>query len=190
VNAIETNRARTRRRAVFLDRDGVINENRQDYVKTWDEFVFLPGALDSLRLLAHSEFLVVIISNQSAIHRGLVSTAVVEEIHRRMLSEVEKIGARIDGVYYCPHAPSEVCDCRKPLPGLLLKAAEEMQIDLEQSYCVGDKLTDLAAGRAAGCRGILVLTGEGSKQNVDMLNGYAVSRDLSHAVNFILSDVG
>ena len=187
MGAIET--SCERKRAVFLDRDGVINENRQDYVKTWDEFVFLPEALVSLSLLAHSEFLVVVVSNQSAIHRGLVSSAVVEEINRRMLDQVEKIGARIDGVYYCPHMPDEACHCRKPLPGLLLKAAEEMQIDLDRSYCVGDKLTDVAAGKAVGCRNILVLTGEGGKQNVDALNGYVIAKNLRHAVELILNDI-
>ena len=178
------------KRAVFLDRDGVINENRQDYVKTWDEFIFMPRALESLGLLAYSEFFVVVVSNQSAIHRGLVSSAMVEEINCRMVNQVKKTGARIDGVYYCPHIPSEACHCRKPLPGLFLRAAEDMQIDLERSYCVGDKLTDVAAGKAAGCRNILVLTGEGGKQNVDMLNGYVVAKDLWNAVDFILHDAG
>ncbi|HEX7555525.1 MAG TPA: D-glycero-beta-D-manno-heptose 1,7-bisphosphate 7-phosphatase [Leptolinea sp.] len=177
-----------RRRAVFLDRDGVINENRHDYVKTWEEFVFLPGIMEPLGLLAHSDFLVIIVSNQSAIHRGLVSSAMVDEINHRMVNQVIKAGARIDGVYFCPHMPGEACDCRKPQPGLLLRAAEEMQIDLEQSYCVGDKLVDVAAGRAAGCRSMLVLTGEGSKQDLTAIKDLVVVRDLQEAVELILHD--
>jgi D-glycero-D-manno-heptose 1,7-bisphosphate phosphatase len=177
-----------KKRAVFLDRDGVINENRHDYVKTWDEFVFLPGAIESLALLSQSEFLVIVISNQSAIYRGLVSGEMVEEINRLMVNTVEKAGARIDGVYFCPHGPGEACDCRKPRPGLLLKAAEEKQIDLTQSFCVGDKLTDIDSGIAAGCRNILVLTGEGEKQNIKDRDDFVVVRNLHDAVEIILKN--
>lgn len=177
-----------RKRAIFLDRDGVINKYRQDYVKAWDEFVLLPGVLEALGLLADSEFLVIVITNQSAINRGLVSNTIVEDINWRMVNQVKKSGARIDGVYYCPHIPSEGCDCRKPLPGLLLRAAREMHIDLERSYCVGDKMTDVAAGKAAGCRSILVLAGEGDKQDEGTLNAFVIARDLRHAVDIILND--
>lgn len=176
------------KRAVFLDRDGVINENRKDYVKTWDEFVFLPGSLEALKALACADFLLVVVTNQSAIHRGLVSRDTVEEINSRMVKQSEDYGARIDGVYYCPHAPNENCNCRKPLPGLFLRAAEEMQINLERSYCVGDKITDINAGKAAGCRNILVLTGEGQDQILDATDDYIVARDLQHAVKIILND--
>ncbi len=177
-----------KRRAIFLDRDGVINENRQDYVKTWDEFVFLPGIFEPLGLLAQSPYLIVVITNQSAINRGLVTDEVVNEINRKMVSQVEKAGGRIDGVYYCPHIPGETCLCRKPQPGLLLRAAEELHIDLDQSYCVGDKLADIAAGKAVGCRSILVLTGEGSKQDLDAIDDCVVVRDLQCAVELIMKN--
>lgn len=177
-----------RRIAVFLDRDGVINENRQDYVKTWEELVFLPGSMEALRRLSESAFLVVIISNQSAINRGLVSKEMVDEINRKMIVHVEKEGARIDGIYYCPHIPEENCLCRKPQPGLLFQAAQELEIDLSGSYLVGDKLVDVTAGNAAGCRSVLVLTGEGNKQKLDSMKGFLVVKDLLAAVELILHD--
>ena len=174
--------------AVFLDRDGVINENRDEYVKSWEEFVFLPGAIQALKRLAQGPFSIVVVTNQTAVHRGLVSLNRLGEIHRRMVRQIEAVGGRIDAVYYCPHGPEENCDCRKPKPGLLLRAAKDLGIDLDQSYCVGDKLTDLLAGSAVGCRGILVLTGEGKKQEERLLTGYRVTRDLQEAVEFILAD--
>lgn len=153
--------AMRQRRAVFLDRDGVINENRADYVKSWDELVFLPGAFEALRLLAASPLAVVVITNQSAIGRGLVTQTTVEEINRRLVEEVSRQGGRVDRLNFCPHRPDEDCGCRKPKPGLLLGAAQASDIDLAHSYVVGDSFDDLVAGWAVGCRGALVLTGRG-----------------------------
>lgn len=149
------------RSAVFLDRDGVINENRQGYVKSWDEFVFLPRALPALGRLARTPYLILIVSNQSAINRKLVSWADVNEVNRRMVREIRKVGGRIDGIYVCPHRPDEMCECRKPKPGLLYQAADELSIDLRSSYLVGDALADVEAALAAGCTPFLVLTGRG-----------------------------
>jgi D-glycero-D-manno-heptose 1,7-bisphosphate phosphatase len=176
------------RQAVFLDRDGVINENRDEYVKRWGEFVFLPGALQALERLAQSPFLIVVTTNQSAIGRGLVSQDQVDEIHQRMIENIRVAGGRIDAMYYCPHAPGENCNCRKPQPGLFLKAAKEWNIGLERSYCVGDKVSDLEAGLKVGCKGILVLTGEGRKQSPDLLTEYQIVGDLQEAVELILAD--
>ncbi len=182
------------RRAVFLDRDGVINENRSDYVKSWDEFNFLPGALDSLRRLARTPYHIVVISNQSAINRGLVSWAEVDAINRRMVREIETAGGRIDGIYVCPHRPDEGCECRKPKPGLLYRAAGELDLELASSYCVGDALSDVQAALAAGCIPFLVLSGRGREElarardagTVDFVYGF----DLAAAVDWIprLSD--
>ncbi|MDI7275161.1 MAG: D-glycero-beta-D-manno-heptose 1,7-bisphosphate 7-phosphatase [Anaerolineae bacterium] len=174
-------------RAVFLDRDGVINENREDYVKSWDEFSFLPGALEALRRLAASPLLIVVVTNQAAIGRGLVSADMVHEVNRRMIEEIEATGGRVDALYLCPHNRDESCECRKPKPGLLIQAAQEMGIDLGQSYCVGDKLSDLEAGRAVGCGGVLVLTGVGRDQDLANAAGYRVVSDLAEAVETILA---
>jgi D-glycero-D-manno-heptose 1,7-bisphosphate phosphatase len=147
--------------AVFLDRDGVINKDRPDYVRSWEEFEFLPGVLEALRVLAAGPHQVVVVSNQSGIGRGLVSRETVDEIHARMTEAVRRSGGRIDAVYYCPHRPDEDCPCRKPRPGLILKAARELDIDLAGSWLVGDDLRDLESAVAAGVRPVLVRTGHG-----------------------------
>jgi D-glycero-D-manno-heptose 1,7-bisphosphate phosphatase len=177
-------------RAVFLDRDGVINESRYDYVKRWEEFRFLPGALAALRALANSPFLVVIITNQSAVGRGLMSSDTLDEIHRRMVWEIRVNGGRVDAIYYCPHVPDAQCSCRKPSPGLFHRAAEEHGIDLARSYSVGDKWTDLEAGRLAGCQGIRVLSGEKQGDFPTGARLYRTVRDLGEAVELILAGEG
>lgn len=178
------------RRAVFLDRDGVINENRRDYVKSWDEFVFLPKALPSLQRLAKTPFAIVVISNQSAINRGLASPSQVNSIHERMRNEIEEAGGRVDGIYICPHRPDEECDCRKPKPGLLYQAADELGIDLTSSYLVGDALSDVEAGLAAGCTPVLVLTEQGRDELPTLghsgLTGFLLAADLAESVDLIL----
>ena len=177
-------------RAIFLDRDGVICHNRDDYVKSWAEFDFLPGALAALARLADSDLKVVVITNQSAINRGLTSVRAVEEIHERMLRRVGAAGGRIDLVLYCPHRPDEGCECRKPRPGMLLRAAEMLELDLSRSFLVGDARTDLEAGRAAGCPGrYLVLSGRGRSQLSAALRSdphCIVVPDLAAAVDDIL----
>ena len=178
--------------AVFLDRDGVINENRADYVKSWKEFVFLPNVCEPLRQLAQNGLLTIVVTNQSAINRGLVSPETVETIHRRMCEVVAGNGGRIDMVLVCPHRPDENCHCRKPKPGLLLQAAEHFDLDLSRSYLIGDALCDIAAGLAAGCRSILVLTGLGRQELVRLkaqgYDGYHVAADLEEAVEWILDN--
>ncbi len=177
-------------KAVFVDRDGVINRNRDDYVKRWEDFVFLPHAAEALAEITRHGLMTVVLTNQSAINRGIITREAVEEIHARMTAELRLVGARIDGVFYCPHRPDERCGCRKPRPGLLLQAAQRLHIDLSQSYLVGDALSDIEAAREVGCIPILVATGRGLRQFVGVgarrLEGYGVSRDLGHAVSRIL----
>lgn len=180
------------RQAVFIDRDGVICRNRKDHVKRWEEFVFLPGALDALSMLSRSDWLVIVITNQAIINRGIVPAEVVDEIHYRMLRAVQAAGGRIDRVLYCPHRPDENCACRKPQPGLLFQAAREMEIDLSQSYLIGDAQSDMVAGRLAGCRRYLVLTGRGRRELLQCWRsgerGFRVALNLSMAVRAILRE--
>lgn len=177
-------------RAVFLDRDGVINENRDDYVKSWDEFIFLPTSLRAFRRLAQAELLVIVVSNQSAINRGIVNKNTVEEINRRMVDEIERFGGRVDAIFYCMHRPDEGCDCRKPSPGLLLQAAACHDLDLDECYLVGDALSDIAAGQSVGCKNILVLTGRGKKELASVqapeCDDFHVADDLGVAIEYIL----
>lgn len=159
-----TSSAENGRPAVFIDRDGVINENRSDYVKSWDEFILLPGVIRPLRKLARNHHAVVIVSNQSAIGRGIVSRSRVDDINDRMLDVIHAVGGRVDGVYYCPHHPDEVCECRKPRPGLFLQAAQQLGLDLESSFIIGDALSDVQAALEVGSVPILVLTGRGKEE--------------------------
>ncbi len=180
----------TERRAIFLDRDGVINRNRPDHVKSWDEFVFLPGALDALRQLAATDFVTIITTNQAAINRRLVTDEVVRDIHSRMMAAIEHAGGRIDAVYYCPHKPEERCDCRKPMPGMYLRAARENGIDLARSYVIGDASVDLDAARAIGAQAVLVESGRGcdhrNGQGCAVCDrGCVIVDDLWHAVDWI-----
>jgi D-glycero-D-manno-heptose 1,7-bisphosphate phosphatase len=157
------------RKAVFLDRDGVINRDRPDYVRSWAEFEFLPGVLEAFRILATRPDPVIVVSNQSCIGRGLIGAARVEEIHSLMRETVRRNGGRIDAVYYCPHRPDEDCPCRKPRSGLLLQAAADLSLDLPASVMIGDDLKDLQSAASAGVRPVLVRTGHGRDVTADDL---------------------
>jgi histidinol-phosphate phosphatase family protein len=137
---------------IFLDRDGVINVNRDDYVKSWDEFEFLPGSKEAIKLLNENNFWIIIVTNQSPIGRGIFTHNTLKEIHRHMLNELSKAGAHIDAIFYCPHSPDDKCGCRKPKPGLLIQASKELNIDLSNSWLIGDSDGDLQAGKAVGCK--------------------------------------
>jgi len=144
--------------AVFVDRDGVIIRNRPDYVRSWSEAELLPGAVDALATLSQNGHRVVVVTNQSAIGRGLVRSKDVRIIHRHLAEAVERAGGRIDSFLVCPHTPEAGCSCRKPRPGLLLKAQRQMKVDLASAYMVGDQPSDVEAARRAGCRPVLVMS--------------------------------
>lgn len=168
--------------AIFLDRDGVICENRVDYVKTWDEFIFIPEAKEALALLNRLEIPIIVVTNQSGVNRNVMAAETVEDIHRRMTDEIVAAGGRIDRILYCPHRPEDHCDCRKPKAGMLQQAAAELGIDLSRSVMVGDALTDLQAGQTAGCRTFLVLTGRGFKQLLPALHALRDSFTVTHSL--------
>ncbi len=152
------------KKVVFLDRDGVINKRpkRADYVKSWDEFIFLPGAIEAIKLLRDKGYRIFIISNQSGIARRIVTKKDLDQIHKKMIQELKRKGAKIDGIYICPHGWDEGCECRKPKPGLLYQASREHLIDLTKSLFIGDDIRDKEAGDAAGCKTILIK----SRQNL------------------------
>lgn len=152
--------------ALFLDRDGVIIENVDTYVRSWSEVQFLPGVLDALARLNSSPYQIILITNQSAVGRGIISLAAADEINNRVVRLIQEAGGRVDGVFMCPHAPQDECDCRKPRPGLILQASARLAIDLASSVLVGDALTDIQAGQSAGIgTNILVRTGRGKNQS-------------------------
>jgi D-glycero-D-manno-heptose 1,7-bisphosphate phosphatase len=177
------------RAAVFLDRDGVIIENRPDHVKFWSDVQFLDGSLAALKRLAASPWAIVIVSNQAVVGRGLLDEEVAWQLQRQIVAEIAVGGGRIDASYLCPHHPQLGCVCRKPAPGMLLQAARELDLDLSRSWLIGDALSDLQAARAAGVRGILVRTGRGAEQQrllPEPTKPWPVVADLAAAVETIL----
>lgn len=145
---------------IILDRDGTINEDRDDYVKSAEEWVPIPGALEAIARLNHAGWHTVVATNQSGIGRGTFDMATLNAIHVKMNQLLARQGGRIDAVFFCPHAPSEHCQCRKPLPGLFVQIGERFGVDLDQVPVVGDTLRDLQAGSAVGCEPHLVRTGK------------------------------
>jgi D-glycero-D-manno-heptose 1,7-bisphosphate phosphatase len=179
--------------AVFLDRDGVIIENRADYVKSIAEVHFIPGALDALARAARLDLVLVVVTNQSVIGRGLLSWEASVAINDFVVQQLKAAGGRLDGLYVCPHLPGAGCTCRKPAPGLLLSAAEDLGIDLAASVMIGDALTDLQAGQAAGTQALLVRTGHGADQAASLaqagLAGVPVLADLAAALEHVAATV-
>lgn len=153
----------TSSRYVLLDRDGVINEDSDLFIKSPDEWKPIPGSLEAIALLNAKGFKVIVITNQSGIARGLFDLQMLEEIHQKMRQMVEKAGGCIDAIYFCPHGPESACDCRKPKPGLLYAFADEFQASLSHAVVIGDSLRDMQAAEAAGAKAILVKTGKGKK---------------------------
>jgi len=172
-------------RAVFLDRDGVINQKMPEgrYVTRWVEVRLLPGVAEAVKRLHAAGFQVVVVSNQRAVAKGLVTEEGLESLHRRIWQELFRGEKGFDAVYYCPHDTEPQCACRKPQPGMLLAAAQDRGIDLASSWMVGDSEIDVEAGRRAGCRTIRIgLTEIRSSTAAD-----AVAGSLSEAANLILS---
>ncbi|NLI81847.1 MAG: HAD family hydrolase [Deltaproteobacteria bacterium] len=149
--------AQTRsRKFVFLDRDGVINEDRPDYIKHWEEVRFYPDALEALRRLNEMDVQVILISNQSGLNRGIIGSEAFRDIHRRMVRHIRDCGGDVLAAFYCPHMPHEHCRCRKPAPGMIRKASGIFGIPLENTFMIGDRWTDVEAAENAGCRAILL----------------------------------
>jgi D-glycero-D-manno-heptose 1,7-bisphosphate phosphatase len=173
--------------ALFIDRDGVIIENRDQYVRSWDDVAFFPGAPQALAHAAALGWRLVIVTNQAGIGKGLIPLATAQEINRRLVNALGEAGASIDGVYLCPHTTADHCACRKPKPGMILQAADELALDLSRSAMIGDALSDVQAGQAAGLpRQVLVATGRGAEQahlpQAHQLAPFLLAADLDAAV--------
>jgi len=176
------------RPAVFMDRDGVLVENVEDYIRRWEQVEFYDQAFRAVKRLHDSPYEMVVISNQSLVGRGIMALEDVLTLNRQILDVFESQGVQFEGAYICPHAPEDDCDCRKPKPGMVLRAAREHDLDLGSSYFVGDALTDMEAAEAAGVKGILVRTGRGSR-TIEELGPevrWPIASDLDEAVSIIL----
>ena len=176
---------------VILDRDGTINVQSDDFIKSADEWMPLPGAMEAIAQLNHAGWHVVVVSNQSGLGRGLFDVAALNAMHTKLHKQLAAVGGRIDAIFYCPHSPEEKCNCRKPLPGLFEQIGERYGVDLKQVPTVGDNLRDLQAGVAAGCEPHLVLTGKGAQHRGQVLPpeypaGTWIHEDLAAFVRFIL----
>ena len=143
-------------KTVFVDRDGVINQERSDYVKSISELEIYPNVAKNIKLLKDAGFLVIVITNQSAVNRGIVTHETINQIHNSIQDHLKKYGTFLDGFYYCPHTPNENCNCRKPKSGLLEKAILELNIDLNSSWMIGDSDSDIEAADSIGCKAIKI----------------------------------
>ena len=150
-------------RIVILDRDGVINQDSTHYIKHPDEWQPIPGSLEAIALLHQNGYRIYIATNQAGIARGQLTESSLNAIHEKMLAQVTEAGGKLSGIHYCPHHPNDNCKCRKPAPGMLLEIADAAGIDITGMPYVGDSLKDIRAAEAAGCKPVLVLTGNGAE---------------------------
>ena len=178
---------------VFIDRDGTINHDSPDYIKNRSEFKLIPGSIEAIRLLTLGGFTSIVITNQSALARKLISPGELDHIHTIMKAAIKSGGGDITDIFFCPHLPNEGCDCRKPAPGLLLQAQHKYNIDLPRSIMVGDSAKDIECARNAGCgKAVLVKTGKDDATE-DMLKAKQIAadytaKDLFDAANWILAN--
>ena len=177
---------------IILDRDGVINQDSDDYIKSPDEWIPIPGSLDAIARLNHAGYSVAIASNQSGIARGYFSLETLAAMNVKMNELLSQLGGRIDAMFFCPHGPKEGCDCRKPRPGMLTDIGNRFQAKLGDVMFVGDNINDVKAAKAAGARPVLVRTGKGDQTAGILaehkLNGVPVYDDLAGLVNTMLED--
>lgn len=175
-------------RLVILDRDGVINEDSDTYIKSPDEWQAIPGSLEAIARLVHADFHVVVATNQSGINRGLFNVDMLNRIHARMIDEIHHKGGEIDAIFFCPHGPDDHCRCRKPNIGLFEDIATRLKTNLNGTYAVGDSLRDIEAARAAQAMPVLVKTGKGLRTLAQTggLDSVAVFDDLAAFTSALL----
>ncbi|MEA5000559.1 MAG: D-glycero-beta-D-manno-heptose 1,7-bisphosphate 7-phosphatase [Endomicrobiaceae bacterium] len=177
--------------AVFFDRDGTINHDKH-YLSDEKDLKIYSFAKKSILKLQQAGFKIVIVTNQSGIARGFFSEGKLKKIHNKLIALLKEQGIKIDGIYYCPHGPDDICDCRKPKTGMALQAAKDLNIDLQKSYTIGDSVRDYLLGYNFGGKGVLVLTGHGKKQSLkteqEKQKPLAVVKNLYQAANVIMAD--
>ncbi len=173
---------------IILDRDGVINYESDAYIKNADEWIPIPGSVEAIARLYKAGHRVVIATNQAGLGRGYYTVDDLEGIHKKLLSELAKMGGHVEKIYYCPHHPDEACTCRKPAPGLLLQIQKDFNVDLSHCLMIGDSLRDLQAAKAVDCPAWLVLTGNGAAllESGEVPENVPVFKDLSEAVDFLV----
>ena len=173
---------------IILDRDGVINQDSDDYIKSLDEWQPIPGSIEAIARLTLNDYRVVVATNQSGVARGLFRLETLMQMHDKMHQLVADAGGAIEAVFYCPHGPEEGCDCRKPKPGMFKDISERMRVDLTDVPAVGDSLRDLQVARAVGARPILVRTGKGERtlEKAEAIESVEVFDNLAAVVDALL----
>jgi len=177
-------------RLLILDRDGVINEDSDAFIKSPQEWHPIPGSLEAIARASHAGCRIVVASNQSGLARGLLDIDALNQIHHRLLQELAVIGGNIDAFFFCPHGPDENCDCRKPKTGMLEEISRRLRVPLIDVPVVADRLSDIQAARSVGARPILVLTGRGKQtlhESGDTLSDIAIFPDLAAVVDHLLT---
>lgn len=179
----------TEEKVIILDRDGVINEDSDDFIKSPDEFLPINGSLHAIARLKQANYSVVVATNQSGVGRGLFDIEMLNRIHEKLYRELASLGVTIDGIFFCPHAPDEGCDCRKPKPGLFYDISQRLKIKLDKVIAVGDSLRDIQAANIAGASPVLVKTGKGKrtlKKNIGLEN-VPIYKNLAMVVDDVLN---
>ena len=180
-------------KSIFLDRDGVINHDPiGDYIKTWKEFQFLPGVISGLQELTQKDFEIIIVSNQAGVGDGIYSKRALNDITRKMLASFRRSGIRIRGVYYCMHGKNAGCQCRKPEVGLFQKASRNLNYQKRNTFFIGDKISDILAGKRFGLKTVFILTGHGKKDLIKLRSGRInpdlIARNFQEAINAVLAN--
>lgn len=174
---------------IVLDRDGVINEDSVDYIKSPNEWTPLPGSIEAIAELTRAAFTIVVVSNQSGIGRGLFTLSDLEAIHEKMEHTVAEAGGRLAGIYFCPHRPDELCDCRKPRTGMLERVMDDFDVSVAGVPLIGDKAADLELARRVEARPILVLTGYGQESAGEATEaGVEIYADLAAAARALIAE--
>lgn len=177
---------------IILDRDGVLNQDSDAYIKSPDEWIALPGSMEALGQLTQAGFTLAVATNQSGVARGYFDLATLHAMHEKMIQLAAKQGGHIAHIAYCPHGPEDHCMCRKPLPGLIHQIEQALQCNAEGAWLVGDSIRDLEAGREAGCQPVLVRTGKGAKSEAKLadksLGQTLVFDDLAQFANYVIKN--
>jgi D-glycero-D-manno-heptose 1,7-bisphosphate phosphatase len=186
--SIQSNLSRFPVPAIFLDRDGTINVDK-DYLYKISDWEWIPGAQQAIQMLQNEGFKIIIVSNQSGIARGFFSVTDVDELHSFIRNDLDKLGIHIDGFFYCPHHPnfSDRCECRKPSPFMLLKAKELLNLDLESSWIIGDRVSDMQCGIAAGVKPLFVKTGHGLNELAMLTSDIKIFESVKFAADYIIN---
>jgi D-glycero-D-manno-heptose 1,7-bisphosphate phosphatase len=176
-------------RLIILDRDGIINQDSLNYIKSPDEFIFLPGSIDAIARLHQAGYILAIATNQSGIARGYYDETTLHAIHEKLLNHVHAAGGKIASIQYCKHMPDSGCACRKPMPGMLHAIAEQLNCSLDGAVMVGDRITDILVARAAGVRPMVVMSPMTDKVKLEAFSDVPVFASLEAYTNSILSPV-